>query len=78
MKASAVDWPSFRVAIACSALLAAGVPACFGMAITPWSRWGIEAFTTGIWAGLIVGVVASVPIALGLRQRPRWCSVGYP
>ena len=42
------------------------------MAITPWSRWGIGAFVTGIWAGLIVGVLASLPIAIGLRRRPRW------
>lgn len=42
------------------------------MAITPWSRWGIDAFITGIWVGLIVGIVASLPIALGLRRRPRW------
>lgn len=72
MSASAVDRPSFRLAIACSALLAAGIPACFGMAITPWSRWGINAFITGIWVGLIVGCLASLPIALGLRRRPRW------
>ena len=72
MRASAVDRPSFRLAIACAAVLAAGIPACFGMAITPWSRWGIDAFVTGIWVGLIVGVLASLPIAIGLRQRPRW------
>jgi hypothetical protein len=42
------------------------------MAITPWSRWGIDAFVTGIWVGLIVGVLAQVPLVLGFRRRPLW------
>lgn len=70
--ASGTDRASFRLAICCYALLAAGLPMCLGMAITPWSRWGIDAFVAGAIAGLIIGALSSVPIGLGLRRQPGW------
>lgn len=72
MMASTVDGPAFRISICCYGLLAAGLPISIGMAVTPWSPWGFEAFVTGIWVGLLAGALSSVPIGLGLRRQPRW------
>lgn len=63
---------SFRLAVAGYALLATGIPMCLGMAIASWSRWGLNAFVTGLFVAITSCILMTLVLGLGVTERRRW------
>ena len=60
------------VGLVCVIYLGVIDPFCGFGVLTPWTGWGFQAWVRALIGSALFGLAVAMPLAAGLRSRPRW------